>query len=148
MKACTEKGFPGLGAFQRSGSKEDRARDVIEYCKSRAGYEDVVAMCAPALSVAPSPNRKVEPHVAVGDVYLMKSGRYYKIGRTNAVGRREYEIAIQMPEKLSTAHTIRTDDTVGIEASWRTRFESRRKNGEWFDLERDDVLAFRRRNFM
>ncbi len=46
----------------------------------------------------------------------MKSGRFYKIGRSNATGRREYEVAIQLPEKLSTVHVIRTDDPAGIEA--------------------------------
>jgi hypothetical protein len=36
-----------------------------------------------------------------GSVYLVKSGPYYKIGSTNAVGRREYELAIQLPEKAA-----------------------------------------------
>ena len=78
----------------------------------------------------------------------MKSGRYYKLGRSNAAGRREYELSIQMPEKLSTVHTIRTDDPVGIEAYWHQRFEAKRQNGEWFDLCAADVKAFKRRKFM
>jgi hypothetical protein len=51
----------------------------------------------------------------------MKSGRNYKIGRSNAAGRREYELAIQMPEKLITVHAIRTDDPAGIENDWHRR---------------------------
>ena len=78
----------------------------------------------------------------------MKSGRYYKIGRSNAAGRREYELAIQLPEKLKTIHSIRTDDPPGIERYWHRRFETKRKNGEWFDLNPLDVKAFRRRKFM
>ncbi|HKN88610.1 MAG TPA: GIY-YIG nuclease family protein [Nitrospiraceae bacterium] len=63
-------------------------------------------------------------------------------------GRREYELALQLPEKAVTLHIIRTDDPIGIEASWHQRFDTQRKNGEWFDLFSDDVAAFKRRKFM
>ena len=85
---------------------------------------------------------------SVGYVYLIKSGRYYKVGKTNAMGRREYELAIQLPEKATTVHTIKTDDPAGIEAYWHRRFDPKRKNGEWFDLDAADIAAFRRRKFM
>lgn len=88
------------------------------------------------------------PSQDVGFVYLMKSGRFYKVGRSNSTGRREYELALQLPEKATTVHTIRTDDPIGIEEYWHKRFDSKRKNGEWFALEASDVAAFRRRKFM
>ncbi|TXH18788.1 MAG: GIY-YIG nuclease family protein [Mycobacterium sp.] len=84
-----------------------------------------------------------------GHVYLIRSGKYHKIGRSNDHGRRTYEIGLQLPEKLEVVHTIETDDAVGIERYWHERFRDRRRNGEWFLLAKADVAAFkRRRSFM
>jgi hypothetical protein len=85
---------------------------------------------------------------SVGYVYLIKSGRYHKIGRANSVGRREYELAIQLPERVKLIHRIRTDDPAGIEAYWHKRFEEKRSNGEWFKLDSADIQAFKERSFM
>jgi Meiotically up-regulated gene 113 len=91
--------------------------------------------------------RKAKAEI-LGFVYLMKSGRYFKIGKSNAVGRRERELAIQLPDMAATVHAISTDDPHGIESYWHRRFESKRKNGEWFALDQADVQVFKRRKFM
>ncbi len=149
LRARSNPNFPSDKAFRRLGSKQQLAVKIQEYCEGRAGYEDIVALCQ-EITYSPSivPKDDSGSEEGFGFVYLLKAGRFYKIGRTNAVGRREYELAIQLPEKASTVHTIRTDDPVGIEAYWHKRFESRHKNGEWFELTGADVKAFRRRKFM
>jgi Meiotically up-regulated gene 113 len=149
LRGHRDASFPSHNTFVRFGSKQQFAAKILDYCAGRTGYEDVVALCAP-LAKPPQAARAedAEAEQALGFVYLMKSGRYYKIGRSNAAGRREYELAIQLPEKLKTVHSIRTDDPPGIERYWHRRFEAKRKNGEWFDLDPLDVKAFRRRKFM
>ena len=58
-------------------------------------------------------------------MYPMKSGRYYKIGRIDAIGRRDSEIKTQMLEELKVIHHISTDDPSGIEAYWHKRFSDK-----------------------
>lgn len=151
IRARSEEGFPSHTTFARLGTKQQLVSKLQAYCASRSGFEEVAAICQLAATALKPQNRTADGTVkdeVFGCVYLMKSGRYYKIGRSNAAGRRERELAIQMPDKLATIHVIRTDDPAGIEGYWHRRFESKRKNGEWFDLSGDDVRAFRRRKFM
>jgi hypothetical protein len=151
IKGRQDPSFPNYMTFyKRFGARTQRISKVLEYCRSKVGYEDVVALCEtnPVSNNIPSPGIDRSESENFGFVYLMKSGRHYKIGRSVSVGQRERQLAIQLPEKVGTVHEIRTDDPVGIEAYWHKRFEAKRKNGEWFVLDVADVSAFKRRKFM
>jgi hypothetical protein len=149
MKKRSDASFPNSKVYERFGSKAQLAAKIQDHCKGHRGYEDVVMLCSVVANQRVSDvENDVESGENFGFVYLMKSGRFYKIGRSNAAGRREYEIGIQLPEPLQTLHTIRTDDPTGIEEYWHKRFAAKRKKGEWFDLNVADVSAFRRRKFM
>lgn len=149
LKANNDSDFPSEKTYRKFGTKSELVRRLAEYGREREDYEDVVALCeaySPRIQDVPS-DTDLEPR-DFGYVYLMKSGRYYKIGRTNSVGRREYELAIQLPEQAETVHVIQTDDPVGIEEYWHKRFDGQRMKGEWFDLSQADIKAFKRRKFM
>lgn len=149
LKRRADPSFPSDKVFDRFGTKAQVVAKLAEYCSTRSDLADVAALCAPITeTVLPESDDESAPEPEIGFVYLLRSGRHYKIGRSNAAGRRERELAIQLPEKASRVHTIRTDDPVGIESYWHTRFESKRLNGEWFALNAADVKAFRRRKFM
>lgn len=150
MKSRNDKSFPSHNTFSRFGSKAQFISAVFEYCAKRHGYEDVIAICR---SVSPEESQRAEVDTddaeeQIGFVYMLKSGKFYKIGRSKSFDRRERELAIQLPQRADTVHVIRTDDPVGIEAYWHKRFEAKRKNGEWFELSAVDVKAFKRRKFM
>jgi hypothetical protein len=80
---------------------------------------------SPASSEEPA-----EPEEAVGFVYLVKSRRYYEIGRSKARPR-EYEFAIQLPEGVVTVHAICADDLISIEAYWHNLTKSGRTGNGW-----------------
>lgn len=146
VKRTNDATFPGNGTFEKYG-KHRLARVVAAFCSTNPGYDDVSALCPELQESVSDPD--IKPNTSNdGFVYLIKSGRHYKIGKTNSVGRRERELTIQLPEQVKTVHSIRTDHPTGIEAYWHRRFESKRQNGEWFDLSVEDVSAFRRRKFM
>lgn len=149
MKARAGTGFPDENTFRRLGTKPEIVRELLLFSRATPGYEDVTLLCegyAPS-RLGPKPN-VASPPGELGYVYLMRSSRFYKIGRSKAVGRREYELGIQLPEKSTTVHVMQTDDPVGIEAYWHQRFATKRQNGEWFKLDAADVTAFKRRKFM
>jgi hypothetical protein len=147
LKSYNEKGFPNDRTFGRLGSKNQLASKVAEYCRQRSGFDDVLRMCetaSPKIESDKAPEEKSESVEKIGIVYLIKSGKFYKIGETNSIGRREYDLAIQLAEKPTTIHVIKTDDPDGIEAYWHRRFAGKRKGGEWFDLKASDIKAFKK----
>lgn len=78
-----------------------------------------------------------------GAVYLLKSGRRYKIGCSRMPGQRTRIIARGLPATAALIHVIETDDPYGVEAYWHRRFAEKRIRGEWFRLSEEDVAAFR-----
>jgi len=149
LKASQTPGFPSHNTFRKFGSKAQQIQKLIEYCEGKPSFSDVLAVLHTSnLKAAEPPSDSDSLQETIGFVYLLKATRYFKIGRSNSFERRSRELAIQLPEKAETVHVIRTDDPIGIELYWHRRFESKRKNGEWFELNGQDVKAFKRRKFM
>src|SRR5882724_5639232 len=111
LKKRNDPTFPNDKVFSSHFGSRARLREaVVEYSRIN-GFEDIPSLCGPLVSIK-EPLIDSEKHatqVVIGFVYLMKHGsrREYKIGKTNATGRREYELAIQLPEKLITIHVIK-----------------------------------------
>jgi hypothetical protein len=108
-------------AWNRAEAKGIVARDVIKLSSDSAPRG--------------GPNRS-------GVVYLLRCGRYYKIGKSADTERRYGQLRIQLPEKPVLVHEILTNDVNYFERHWHRRFASLRANGEWFSLSGEDVTEF------
>lgn len=152
LRRRQDRSFPSHGAFDRFGSKSEMINQLRKYCIESENTK-VESICVEYLRKNPlqidsGESESQGPVGQIGFVYLLKSGKYYKIGKTNSAGRRERELTIQLPEKAKLVHEIKTDDPTGIELYWHRRFQDQRKNGEWFELTQEDIRAFKRRKFM
>jgi hypothetical protein len=151
----SDDSFPSHSTLSNHlGLKRERLTVALDYASTRPNSASAVAILQlafddlPPEAEAPEEFDAVGPY-ATGFVYLIKSGKYYKIGKTNSIDRRQYEIGLHLAEGLEPIHSIETDDPSGIEVYWHNRFKDKRMNGEWFNLSASDVRAFRlRRKFM
>ena len=145
LKRKADPSFPNKLCFRRWGDRPALLAKVAEYCSGREHLAPVLELLQEETST--SLDQRLEAFRIKGFVYLLRSGKHYKLGRSNAVGRRLRELAIQLPEKPNTVHVIETEDPEGIEQYWHARFAQRRKGGEWFELTPEDVRAFKKRRF-
>jgi hypothetical protein len=145
MYGACNKTFPSAATFSyRFGRRSQMVGHLREWATAKEGYADIVAM----LDDDRWQDAEEQPRGAIGGfVYLIASGPYFKIGRSDELERRVKEIRIALPDAAELVHSIRTDDPSGIEAYWHRRFSDKRANGEWFKLSRADVAAFKRRKY-
>lgn len=83
IKARQDSTFPSDGVFAKFGGKKKLAASVVNYCCARGGLEDVIEICTEHIGEDESTsteNTEAVNEAGDGFVYLMKSGRYYKIG--------------------------------------------------------------------
>lgn len=143
---AADPSLPSGTAIRALGGRDQIAAKLRRLATSDDAYADLLdVLPEPALVREPSDDAMGVRPLATGQVYLVRMGKHHKIGRTGAVGRRMYELAVQLPETLTLVHVLETDDPEGIERYWHQRFAGKRTNGEWFKLTREDVFAFKRR---
>lgn len=139
--------FPSEKTYRRFLGKAKLLSAVAEFCKDKAEFADVLALCESGRGNRSAAEEEISAgKTQLGYVYLLRHGsrHEYKIGRTNNPIRREGEIGVELPQRLEPVHVITTDDPAGIEAYWHRRFTEKRLKNEWFALTVEDVRAFKR----
>jgi hypothetical protein len=147
LRAKADPTFPSHNVFSKFGGKLGLIQRLRAHCAANPAAQDVLALLPP-------PDDRDGEEVLnerapiQGYVYMMQSGRRYKIGFTNSPVRRHREVKIELPDPTDLVHSIETDDPKGIEAYWHRRFASKRvRDTEFFELDRSDVAAFKRRRY-
>jgi len=128
--------------------KRGFVRDLTRYCEKKSGHDDILEICKPILEKLNETEKEDvdnNSNSILGEVYLYKRGKYYKLGCSNDPVRRGKEIKLESPETLKLIHTIKTDDPYGVEVYWHKRFEDKRwKKTEFFNLNSQDIKAFKK----
>lgn len=142
--------FPDVSVIRRA-KKSGKLRLLLEHYRLDDETCTIVRENAKYLPVAADECETDEIDTSMrvqGFVYMLRADRRYKIGFTQSPVRRFREVRLELPDEIVDVHTIETDDPKGIEGYWHTRFASKRiRNSEWFELDANDVRAFKRRKY-
>lgn len=138
--------IPSVRTIRRLEKDREFLRKLRGHCESHPRLAAVASFVTAKSRQASDPNAL--PVSTIGHVYMMRSGRRYKIGHTSSPTRRYREVRLDLPERTDLVHTIETDDPKGIEAYWHQRFSSVRiRDTEFFELSPADIAAFSKRKF-
>lgn len=74
-----------------------------------------------------------------GFVYLIQSPYGYKIGKSVNVKQRTRLFSIKLPFEIELLHYARFEDYTAAERAFHLRFQNKRLEGEWFDLNESDI---------
>ena len=156
LQARREPGFPlYISVNRRFGGIHQIATRLLDYGRETENIA-LIKLCKARLDQQerkPVPARNVLGRnlVEEGFVYLKYSPslRLYKIGKAKNPDRRGAGISLLLPEDLVPRHEIKTDCPYILERYWGYRFRAKKRQGEWYDLNSEDVESFkRRREFM
>lgn len=79
-----------------------------------------------------------------GYVYVLKAdNNLYKIGRAKQLDKRILQLSVQLPYDLVLVASIESDDYANLEKELHNTFTNKRKRGEWFDLDEDDIARIK-----
>jgi len=155
MERIQDSSFPSSRSITRRWDRKSMFDGLIAYALKNDQWADLVEILQRATPQGANEIEQADPGPQdYGHVYLIKSGKVYKVGSSRAVYSRTATVVRQSPLGGELIHTISTDDPEGIERYWHERFGSSRINGsnkmsgEWFSLSAADVAAFKRRKTM
>lgn len=83
----------------------------------------------------------------MGIIYLLRQGEYHKIGKTanrRTLVRRIATINTSAPQEVVLVHALEVKDESATEAALHHKFRAQRQNGEWFNLNAEQVAYIKK----
>lgn len=143
-----DAGFPSLKVIRPLRKSGALAALIVQAAATDLTLASAAVIASAKVSVDAASDLIPANERVRGYVYLLRSGRRYKIGKSNDPSRRWREVRLELPDETHQIHTIPTDDPSGIETYWHQRFAAKRvRNTEFFELDAADVQAFKRRSY-
>jgi hypothetical protein len=82
-----------------------------------------------------------------GWVYVLQSAYGFKVGRTRNVPSRMRAFGVKLPIMYAILLCAWFDDHIEAESAYHRQFTDKRINGEWFDLQEQDLALIRSRQY-
>ena len=79
-------------------------------------------------------------NTAPGFIYLIRTGQYFKIGKSRTLAARLSQLSTLTPEPTELVHQFSSNDSRRAEQTLHKRYAEVRRNGEWFSLSAAQVL--------
>jgi len=89
--------------------------------------------------------RNIKPKF--GYVYFLKSKHGYKIGKTKNIKKRMDVFGVKLPFEVKLKYLIKTSYWDVLEKDLHKKFESKKINGEWFDISEKDIENISHKEF-
>lgn len=82
---------------------------------------------------------KSKRNIQDGYIYVIKSGEYYKIGRTVCLKDRIKKYITENPNEVKVLLNEKVVDYVDVEDKLLKMFKKKKHRGEWFKLDNSDI---------
>lgn len=124
-------------AFAREVVKKYRLPDLFAVHFPKHAHEQGKAVPIATGNELPSENG------IGGYVYVIKSDHGYKIGKTRRMKDRAQLFSVKLPFQIEVVHYAWFDDYSFAEATLHRMFHAKRLEGEWFDLNHQDLVKIK-----
>lgn len=137
----TAIGIADYTRFNRSLVGDDDLQLILgsQYATSEQKQKARYCLAWGSLPISEKQPRQRKKVVRPGLVYLLRGGGYCKIGLSEHVEQRLEQISPKLPFPVKLIHAIKTNDMVWLESYLHSVFSSRHVNGEWFELDEEEI---------